>query len=324
MTVARYIYNDIKRIFGRYIQNKDQNFIHPLLNKNEIVELLTRVQNIKKTSSHRHETSQDKVGEYRSVYRGHGMDYEESRRYQPGDDPRHMNWQLTARTGHHYMKVYREERQPGVFILVDRRQSMRFGTQQRLKITQAVRTAAITAFSAQEHNLSIGGVILDKQVKWFKESQNKQAIFDFISQASVPAPPIYNDKNKIRLSDILPTLDSILKKGSILYLISDFSDINEINQAVLLKLSSSHQVYAVQITDPAEISLPPVKALTISSVGNKSVTINTEIKANKENYQSASEDYYEKIKKTFEDMGITYLQILTTKNNIEQSTLLNI
>ena len=157
----------LKNITPAYIFKAGSKTQQPLLNNNEILELLLRVKNNKKSRSHKYDISFRKIGDVRSTYRGHGIDYEESRLYQSGDDPRYMNWQLSARTGQHYMKVFREERQPGIFILIDRRNSMRFGTQQRLKVTQAVRAAAIAAFSAQENNFSIGGVILDDEIEWF-------------------------------------------------------------------------------------------------------------------------------------------------------------
>jgi uncharacterized protein (DUF58 family) len=77
------------------------------------------------------------------------MDYDESRPYFPGDELRFMNWRVTARTGEPHMKVFREERKPSVFIVVDRRQNMCFGTRRRLKVSQAVRAAAVTAFDAR-------------------------------------------------------------------------------------------------------------------------------------------------------------------------------
>ena len=152
------------------------------------------------------------------------MDYEESRRYQSGDDPRYMNWQLSARTGQHYMKVFREERQPDVFILVDRRSTMRFGTQTRLKITQAARAATIVALSAQQNNLSVGGVIVSAELQWFKTNRNKQAIFDFIHQLARPARPAFTspDIAEPSLAETLKLLNEILISGSIIYLVSDF------------------------------------------------------------------------------------------------------
>ena len=313
----------LKNITPASLFKADNKIQQPLLNNDEILDLLLRVQNNKKSRSHQYDISFRKIGDARSIYRGHGMDYEESRLYQSGDDPRYMNWQLSARTGQQYMKVFREERQPGVFILIDRRNSMRFGTQQRLKITQAVRVAAIAAFSAQENNFSIGGVILGNEIEWFKENQNKQAVFDFIHKAASPSDPVVTQiKNKQpNIADVLRILNEILTTGSIVYLISDFSDLEESSQPPLLQLSSSHQVQAIQITDPAEQVLPIAGAISLKeTTDNKYIDINSSSKLEQGNYKARALDYFLNKKNLFEDIAIPYQQILTTDEDIEKIT----
>ena len=313
----------LKNITSASLFKADNKIHQPLLNDDEILDLLLRVQNNKKSRSHQYDISFRKIGDVRSIYRGHGMDYEESRLYQSGDDPRYMNWQLSARTGQHYMKVFREERQPGVFILIDRRNSMRFGTKQRLKITQAVRATAIAAFSAQENNFSIGGVILDDEIEWFKENQNKQAVFDFIHKAACPAHPVVTqiENKQPNIADVLRILNEILTSGSIVYLISDFSDLEESSQSSLLQLSSSHHVQAIQITDPAEQVLPTAGAASFkASINNKYIDIDTSSKLEQDNYKARALDYFSNKKNLFEDIAIPYQQILTTYEDIEKIT----
>lgn len=295
----------------------------PLLNNDEILELLLRVKKSKVSPLQRHDISFRKIGDVRSTFRGHGMDYEESRQYQPGDDPRYMNWQLSARSGQYYMKVFREERQPGVFILIDRRRPMRFGTKQRLKVTQAVRAAAIAAFAAQENNLSIGGVILDDELEWFKENQNKQSVFDFLHQAARPASPVSENKStkaqEPSIVDVIQTLNEVLTTGSTVYLISDFHDINDNCQPALLQLSSSHQVYAVQIYDPAEVVLTKAGTLELKNMGLTSTTqIDTNSSREYENYLSKSDDYFAELKYLFENIAIPYQQSATSDDEVER------
>ena len=301
-----------------------KNTHRPLLNNTEILDLLLRVQGKKNTRRHKHEIASKQIGDIRSLYRGYGMDYEESRRYQAGDDTRYMNWQLSARTGTLYMKVFREERQPGVFILLDRRASMRFGTQSRLKITQAARAAAIAAFSAQDNNLSLGGVILNNELGWFKETQNKQAVFDFIHQAARPAAPIFSSQKTEEpvFDNVLRMLNTILTAGTTIYLISDFHDLDTKSQAVLLQLASAHQVHAIQITDPAEVMLPRSGSLQLKSAdSNKTVTINSNSRADREMYQSAAEHHFSEKKSLFENMAISYHEILTSTETIEEKII---
>jgi uncharacterized protein (DUF58 family) len=317
--VAKLI-QQLKRLSRRALFKLDKRVARPLLNNDEILDLLHRVQNRKKAREYKHDIAFRKMGDIRSIYRGHGMDYEESRRYQPGDDPRYMNWQLSARTGQHYMKVFREERQPGVFILIDRRIAMRFGTQQRLKITQAARVAAIAAFSAQENNYSVGGVILDGEVEWFKENQNKQAAFDFIHQAARPAIPAFTQQQleEPHIKDVLQMLNEVLTPGSTIYLVSDFHDLDESNQSILLQLSSAHQIHAIQITDPAEMKLPEIGIVPFKSItSNKQYHIDTNSLAEQKSYDATSTDYFSEKKRLFENIAISYQQILTTDDVIE-------
>lgn len=316
------IIEQINKFKQRTFSKLDNKTQLPLLSHEEILDHSFKVKNKKNISQYKNEIAFKKIGDVRSIYRGHGMDYEESRRYQAGDDPRYMNWQLSARTGQHYIKVYREEKQPGVFVLVDRRQSMRFGTRQRLKVTQAVRAAAISAFSAQENNYSIGGVIVDKNIEWFKESTSKQAAFDFINRAARPALPIFADQKEDSLHNILLMLNEVLVAGSTLYLISDFQDLKEKSQAILLQLSSSHQIHAIQIVDPAETKLPSAGVISLKqSINSQQRQIDTYSVIQQENYQAAAKQYFYNKKSLFEDVAIPYQIILTTDDDINISAV---
>lgn len=309
----------IHKIKQQVFFNPVRNILKPLLSHEEILALSLQAKNNKNSSQYKNEIAFKQMGDVRSTYRGHGMDYEESRHYQAGDDPRYMNWQLSARTGQHYMKVFREEKQPGVFILVDRRNTMRFGTKMRLKITQAVRTAAIAAFSAQEKNYSIGGVIIGNETEWFKESKSKQAAFNFINQAASPASPAFEKKTSEKnINDILLMLNEVLTAGSIVYLISDFHDLDDSSQSTLLQLSALHQINAIQITDIAEIKLPDAGVIALkSSMKDKLQRVNSSNFQQQEVYQSAADEYFNHKKSLFDDIAIPYQVILTTDNKID-------
>jgi hypothetical protein len=314
----------VKRYTQGYLFSVNKKIHQPLLNNDEIIDLLLRIKSNNQTSRHKHDSAFRQIGDVRSIYRGHGMDYEESRHYQPGDDPRYMNWALTARTGQHYMKVFREERQPGVFIVVDRRHTMRFGTQQRLKVTQAARVAAIAAFSAQEQNFSVGGVILDNEMEWFKENQQKQAIFDFIHQSVRPALPLFDNQQRQEpeINNVLRILNEVLTTGSTIFLISDFYDIDESSQPILLQLSSSHKINAIQITDPAELKLPKAGSLSLRpSDSNKKVHVNSNSLLEQNKYKISSKGYFSKKRRLFENIAIPYQQVLTTDDAIEQKVI---
>lgn len=313
------LFQHIHKIKQQVFFNPVRKILEPLLSHEEILALSLQAKNNKNSSQYKNEIAFKQIGDVRSIYRGRGMDYEESRHYQAGDDPRYMNWQLSARTGQHYMKVFREEKQPGVFILVDRRHTMRFGTEQRLKITQAVRTAAIASFSAQEKNYSIGGVIISNKIEWFKESTSKQAAFNFVNQAASPvAPSFVRETSEKNINDILHMLNEVLTAGSIVYLISDFHDLDDSSQSTLLQLSASHQINAIQITDIAEVKLPDAGMMTLkSSMQDKQQRVNSSSFQQQKIYQSAADEYFNHKKSLFDDIAIPYQVILTSDNKID-------
>jgi len=311
------ITHQLKKVFSNHLLERNKTLNSHLLNDKEILDLMLRIQSSRKMRSYKYHIAHRKLGDTSSIYRGHGMDYEESRHYQAGDDPRYMNWQLTARSGQHFMKVFREERQPGVFILLDRRDTMRFGTQQHLKITQAAIAAATAAFSALQNNYSVAAMIMDKKQQWFKESHSKQSVFDFIHRAAKAAAPVSTaiKTTAPALQDTLRTLDASVIKGSTIYLISDFHDLDKKCQAVLYSLASSHPVHALHIIDPAEIELPEAGILSLhTNTLEKTATINSNEIAEREKYQSSSQNNINRIKNLFESCAVSYQQILTTDN----------
>jgi len=302
---------------------------NPLLSKQEIHTLIIRARKPKSTSKQSLESTQMTMGEVNSVYRGLGLDYEESRQYQPGDDPRHMNWQLAARTDALYMKVYREEKRPGVFILIDRRESMRFGTKIRLKVTQAARIATVLAFSAQQRSAVIGGVILNSKPHWLHEAQSEQEVFSWVSDVCSPCPPLSRSPNATslaaadgNLNHILRLLQSKISPGSTLYIISDFVELTKQHYISLANLAARHSVHAIHVYDPAELHLPKAGQLHLypgstNPTHRSGVTIDTESITTRRDYRKAALTYFEKTEQNFRSLGISYVKISTLLDNIE-------
>lgn len=266
------------------------------------------------------------------------MDYDESRPYLAGDELRFMNWRLTARAGQPFMKVFREERKPGVFIVVDRRQAMRFGTRRRLKVTQAVRAAATIAFAAHRHNAPVSGVLLEStdatSVSWLPENSSEAGLYLFINAANRPCPPTgtvqenppRNDSSRMEanntaeesLSHVIRLLIPMLAQGSRVVLISDFSDLDESSSSTLLELSMTHHLQAIQVIDPAEEKLPACGNLLLQSDENTVHNINSSDNKTADAYQSAAAAYLESKQALFQSLGIPYLALRTDEDAIEQ------
>ena len=310
-----------------------QQFSSPLLTRKEILDLRYRVEQDRASSVYRHEVEHSTLGDVRSVYRGYGMDYDESRPYFPGDELRFMNWRVTARTGEPHMKVFREERKPAVFIVVDRRHNMRFGTRRRLKVTQAVRAAAITAFDARLRNSPVAGVLLEtlletglkSNLTWIAETNDEAGVFNFIHAANKPCPPSVSvekipesgEFTEQSLSHVIKLLTPMLAQGSSVVLISDFHDLDDNCRSSLIELSMTHHLKAIHVIDPVEKKLPACGSLLLQSDEQSTTGINSSDKKISTEYQTAAASYLESKQELFRSLGIPCHTLMTDDDSIE-------
>jgi uncharacterized protein (DUF58 family) len=198
------------------------------------------------------------AGDWASRWLGRGLDFEESRLYSPGDDTRDMDWRTTARTGRPHLKIYREERQPAVHLVVDRGATMRFGTRKRLKAAQAARVAAILAFAASAQNGVVGATLWAREDDTLPARHGRLAALALIDQAAAPCPPLTDPAptDVLRQTDRLALLEESLPRGTRLVLISDFAWLGGEHEASLAALAARFDVWAIQIVDAAERALP--------------------------------------------------------------------
>lgn len=324
--LRHFLQHFLQQWLPRFFATATHQFDQPLLNQDEILDLRSRVLSRKqKPQTALYDTANQRMGDARSIFRGYGMDYEESRVYQAGDDPRYMNWALTARSGELHMKVFREERRPGAFIVVDRRTNMRFGTRTRLKATQAARVATCISFAALQRHAAVGGVIMDadsETPRWMKESNDDQDAFALIHAASTACmPPTVTStsaQHEPRFGDVLSMLQALITPGTQLYLISDFVDLTQQHRAQLLHLAAENPVHAILISDPAEHHLPKIgNAQFCAQVTGQTFSFNTDSNTVQAQYDAAAENHFTERKQLFRSLGITMTSVSTTDNNIE-------
>lgn len=256
--------NHIGRLFKRYFLSTSldvtDNVHMPLLDDAELAELIQRVQALNLAKESSREVHYRHAGDDRSVYLGSGLDFEEVRLYQRGDEVRDMDWRTTARTGKPYLKIYREEHQPALHIVVDRGASMRFGTRSQLKATMAARIAAIFAFSAMSSNTCIGGTIWQPGGVTLPCRNGEEGATRLVRAAIEPCPPLEDEvqADAQSFAAMLRQLDTLLPRGSRLVLISDFGQLDEQNLPILMRLAAHHELLALQVLDAAEENLPNV------------------------------------------------------------------
>ncbi len=195
-------------------------------------------------------------GNYQSPFRGRGMDFVENRVYQPGDDIRSINWAVTARTGKAHTKVYQQERERPVYIILDLNETMFFGTKVAYKSVTAAHAATLIAWAALKNGDRIGSLLVKEANHILPPGHGKQNLVELLKnivKVVAPGPASYSG-----LGQGLKKLKHTIKSGSLIFLFSDFYHLDESLKEELQHLAKYHDITNVLIYDPLEKS-PPVQ-----------------------------------------------------------------
>lgn len=232
----------------------------PLLTPDEIARLIEQARALTRSRQQQHDVHQRHPGDSRSVHLGRGLDFEESRPYQPGDDIRDMDWRTTARIGKPYLKVYREEHHPMLHVVLDRGATMRFGTRVQLKAAQAARVATLLAVTSSQDCACIGGTLVGEATVPLICQPGDAGALALARAAAAPCPPLDAEREdaSLRWSALLPRLVAAIPRGSRVVFVTDLLWLREVHLAALSLLASRQEVAVIQIMDPAEIELPEV------------------------------------------------------------------
>jgi uncharacterized protein (DUF58 family) len=196
-------------------------------------------------------------GEYHSVFKGRGMEFSEVREYQFGDEIRTIDWNVTARLDHPYVKVFEEERELTVILLVDMSGSQFFGSQTSLKRDIAAELSAILAFSAMKNNDKVGAILFTDQIEKFIPPRKGRSHALRIVRELLSFEP---RRKTTSLNSVLEYLNHIQKKRSIVFLISDFMDSGY--DSALRIVGKRHDLIGLVLKDPHEVELPDVGLIT--------------------------------------------------------------
>ena len=217
-------------------------------------------------------------GGHLSPYKGRGVEFDESRPYQPGDDLRTIDWRVTARTGKPHTKVFREERNRPVFVWLDLRRPMLFATRGEFKGVRAAEMAALIAWSAVAHGDRLGGLV-------FSESEHHELrpalgaraalrLLQAVCTTSFWQPPEATAGVESDAERALQRLARVARPGSLIFLLSDFRGLGADADRHLLKLAGHCDLSLVHFFDPVEAELPPPGRYRIESAG-RSFSIDT-------------------------------------------------
>jgi len=247
------------------------------------------------------------AGEYQSVFKGRGMEFDEVREYQPGDEVRDIDWNVTARYGRPFIKKFVEEREQTVMLLVDASGSSRFGSRNRFKSELAAELCAVLAFSAIRNKDKVGLIIFtDRIEKFVPPAKGSRHVLRVIREVLYFQPE--GEGTDITLA--LEYLNRVTRRRSIAFLVSDFKA--EDYEKALTIANKRHDMIAVMVKDPRERELPPVGLINLRDAETgEDCLVDTSDANLRRRYRETGEREEEETIKLFRGGGIDFIRIST-------------
>lgn len=198
------------------------------------------------------------AGSYLARSKGRGMEFDEVRHYQLGDDVRTIDWRVTARTGKVHTKLFREEKERPVFVLTDLSPSMHFGSVLLTKAVQAAHLAALVGWHARERGDKFGGILFNgQQIRELKPASRSVSVLRYLQQLiELNNKPVAAGQQPVSLADAVGQLRRLVRPGSLVYLISDFSALDANVLRHLQSMRMHNEIRLCQIFDPLEQQIP--------------------------------------------------------------------
>lgn len=274
-------------------------------------DLLKKVKKIELST--RHLVNEVFGGEYHSVFKGRGMEFAEVREYSPGDDIRTIDWNVTARTGSPHVKLFEEERELTVMILVDASASGAFGTRVQMKRTLAAELSAVLAFSAVKNNDKVGLIIFtDRVEKFIPPRKGRSHVLRVIREVLDHEP----ENQGTSINTALEFMSRVIRKRSVTFMISDFLDKNY--ERSIKQASRKHDMLSFHLQDPWEIELPNLGLIQIhDGETGKTSLINTGSSSLRKNYVTKSLSRIVELQAFFKSNGLDYLPIRTDEPYVD-------
>ncbi len=251
-------------------------------------------------------------GEYHSTFKGQGMEFEEVRQYEPGDDIRLIDWNVTARTGYPHIKKFREERELSVVLLVDASSSGKFGTRERFKSETAAELCALLAFSAIKNSDKVGLIIFtDKIEKFVPPQKGRGHVLRLIREI------LYFEPQGIKtdIAGALEYFNKVIRRKSVVFLVSDFLSANFYKPLQIA--NNKHDVIAIKISDPRETSFDNIGLIELEDAETGEVfMIDTGSKEFRKEFSARAEEDNLALKKGFQMINMDFINIRTDQSYI--------
>lgn len=252
-------------------------------------------------------------GEYHSVFKGRGMAFSEVREYQPGDDIRLIDWNVTARNGSPFIKIFEEERELTVYLLVDISKSGEFGSQNQLKQEFGAEIASVLGFSAIKNNDKVGLILFSNDIeKYVVPKKGKSHVLRVIRELLYNKPK----DNKTSIKNALDYLLKVAKRKSVIFLISDFID--DDYWASLKIVNRKHDLIGIRLFDPAEKLLPDIGVIKVRDPeSGSSFWIDTSNRVEMEKLKNQINSDFDTFNKQAKKIGFDIISVSTNGDFVD-------
>ena len=255
------------------------------------------------------------AGEYHSAFKGRGMAFSEVREYQFGDDIRNIDWNVTARYSHPYVKVFEEERELTVMLLIDVSGSRDFGTTGKLKKNVITEISAVLSFSAIQNNDKIGVIFFSDTIeKFIPPKKGKSHILRIIREL-IDFEPEHKQTN---IAEAIRYLTNAIKKRCTAFVISDFMDEHSDLEQALSIANNKHDVVALKIYDERETELPPIGMIKLKDAETgEYVWVDSSSRKTREVYAKWWQNHSRKMDVMFKKSGVDYVPVNTQEDYVK-------
>lgn len=255
-------------------------------------------------------------GEYHSSFKGQGMEFDEVREYQPGDDVRQIDWNVTARYGTPFIKKFAEERELTVIILMDASGSTQFGTADYLKSELAAELTALLAFAAIKNNDKVGMIsFTDRIEKFIPPNKGRRNVLRLIREVLYFEP----EGTGTDIASALEYFNQVTKRRAVLFIISDFIDSNFRKQLLIAR--RRHDIVAINVSDPREMEFSESGLILLEGAETgESVWVDTHDKSFRRAYEKMAREREEEVAEMFRQLNIDYVSLATEGSYLDALT----
>ncbi len=252
------------------------------------------------------------AGEYHSAFKGRGITFSEVREYQPGDDVRSIDWKVTARFNHPYIKVFQEERELTLMLIIDVSGSESFGSKNWFKREMITEIAAVLAFSAIQNNDKIGVIFFSDQIeKFIPPRKGKLHVLQIIRELLDFEP----EHKGTDIGAALKYYSNVIRKRATAFLLSDF--IGQDYENAMKSVANRHDLIAMQISDPREADLPPIGLIRVKDAETgKETWLDTSRKKIRTHYKAQWLKARGELEQFLKKAGIDFISLNTDKDYV--------